>query len=239
MDLIPNPPDPAPDEAGNSTNLQQRLQIISTIVTLCVALLAIGLTVWQGYEMRQHNRLTVQPYLKANSVVNFGNGGVETTYSLESTGLGPAVYSQILVYDRESETPSEPIRVSGRDDDMISPMISPDFFDRFASEKGLAFGYTNTPLRHRYVHPTGEEVVFLSVRMGGSPTDDALEASDDGLFDDRFESAVSALRDSLSTKSYVVCYCSVYGGNCGQVALIGFPPRDDVCREYVSMTDLG
>jgi hypothetical protein len=243
MDLIPEPPDPAPDEAGNSTNLQQRLQIVSTIVTLCVALLAIGLTVWQGYEMRQHNRLTVQPYLKAGSVVNFGNGGVETTYSLESTGLGPAVYSQILVYDRESEAPSEPIRVSGRGNDLIHPMVSPDSFDRFASERGLSSGYTNTPLRHRYVHPTGEEVVFLSVRMGGSTTgsttDDALETPDDGLFDDRLESAVSALRDSLSTKSYVVCYCSVYGDNCGQVALIGFPPRDDVCREYVDMEPVG
>ena len=62
MDLIPDPPDAAPDDKSGSSSLQQRLQITSTIVTLCVALLAIGLTVWQGYETRRHNRLTVQPY---------------------------------------------------------------------------------------------------------------------------------------------------------------------------------
>jgi len=42
MDLIPDPPDPTPSSENNSTHLQQRLQIVSTIVTLCVALLAIG-----------------------------------------------------------------------------------------------------------------------------------------------------------------------------------------------------
>jgi hypothetical protein len=48
MDLIPDPPDAAPDDKSGSSSLQQRLQITSTIVTLCVALLVIGLTVWQG-----------------------------------------------------------------------------------------------------------------------------------------------------------------------------------------------
>lgn len=117
----PHGPHPRParrhsSEAGNSNPLQQRLQLISTVVTLCVALLAIGLTVWQGYEMRRHNRLTVQPYLKANAVVNYATESVELTYSLESNGLGPAVYSQILVFDREAESPAEPIRVSGPED---------------------------------------------------------------------------------------------------------------------------
>lgn len=150
MDLIPDPPDAAPDDKSGSSSLQQRLQITSTIVTLCVALLAIGLTVWQGYETRRHNRLTVQPYLQANSVVNYANESVETTYSLESTGLDPAVYSKILVYDRASDTPSEPIRTSGPDEAMISPMVSPDFLGRFAAAESLGIGYTNALLRHRY-----------------------------------------------------------------------------------------
>jgi hypothetical protein len=38
----------------------------------------------------------------------------------------------MLVYDRDSESPSEPIRVSGPDDEVISPVISPGFFSRFA-----------------------------------------------------------------------------------------------------------
>lgn len=237
MDLIPDPPEAAPSDESHSNSLQQRLQIISTIVTLCVALLAIGLTVWQGYEMRRHNRLTVQPYLKVNAVANFGNGGVETTYSLESTGLGPAVYSKILVYDRDSESPSEPIRVSGPDEEIISPMVGTDFFGRFAAAESLAIGYTNAPLRHRYVHPTGEEVIFLSVRMSGSGSDGESRSTHGGFFDNKLESALSQLRDSLSTKSYVVCYCSVYGDNCGQVSLVGDPPRDDICRNYVDMAD--
>jgi len=121
---------------------------------------------------------------------------------------------------------------------MISPMVSPDFLGRFAAAESLGIGYTNAPLRHRYVHPTGEEVVFLSVRMGKREPDDTSRTSDDGLFDDRLESAVSRLQDSLQTKSYVVCYCSVYGDNCGQVSLAGYPPRDDVCREYVDMANM-
>jgi hypothetical protein len=237
MDLIPDPPEAAPDDGGDSNSLQQRLQITSTVVTLCVALLAIGLTVWQGYEMRRHNRLTVQPYLKTNAVVNFAGESVELTYSLESTGLGPAVYSKILVYDREDESPSEPIRVSGPDDAMINPMVSPDFLGRFATAKSLGIGYTNAPLRHRYVHPTGEEVVFLTVRLGQREPDDAAGTPDDGIVDNRLESSLSQLQDSLRTKSYVICYCSVYGDNCGQVSLIGFPPRDDVCRNYVDLVD--
>jgi hypothetical protein len=64
--------------------------------------------------------------------------------------LDPAVYSKILVYDRASDTPSEPIRTSGPDEAMISPMVSPDFLGRFAAAESLGIGYTNALLRHRY-----------------------------------------------------------------------------------------
>lgn len=121
---------------------------------------------------------------------------------------------------------------------MINPMVSPDFLGRFAAAESLGVGYTNAPLRHRYVHPTGEEVVFLKVRLRQRELDDAVDTPYDELLDGQLESTVSRLQDSLQTKSYVVCYCSVYGDNCGQVSLIGAPPRDDVCREYVDMISM-
>jgi hypothetical protein len=33
--------------------------------------------------------------------------------------------------------------------------------------------------------------------------------------------------------SYVVCYCSVYGDNCGQVHLLATPPGREICKTYI------
>jgi hypothetical protein len=97
MDL-PDLPEPPPDEnepststdrgAQTSESFYKQLQVLTTFVTLVVAVTAIALSVWEGYETRKSNRLTVQPYLKSNSVTAYSRtaNGItgELTHELES-----------------------------------------------------------------------------------------------------------------------------------------------------------
>jgi hypothetical protein len=65
---IPDPPDVPDDpppwsEAASSD--RPWLQILSNYATILIAVSAVVLSVWEGCEMRQHNRLSVLPRLDA------------------------------------------------------------------------------------------------------------------------------------------------------------------------------
>ena len=74
------------------------LSRLQSLLTLVIAVVAIGLAVWEGAESRRHNRLTVKP--KVAGAINTGrdNRGEYVTMSIESTGLGPAVINTFRVY---------------------------------------------------------------------------------------------------------------------------------------------
>jgi len=64
----PPPPDEidSASEEDEGRSMRYRLQIASNLVTLLVAVSAIGLSVWEGCEARRHNRLAVLPNLDVN-----------------------------------------------------------------------------------------------------------------------------------------------------------------------------
>ncbi|MBL4713617.1 MAG: hypothetical protein JKY64_03695 [Alcanivorax sp.] len=59
---------------------------VAEIVAVC----ALGLTLYQAYLLRQHNRLTVRPHLVSFSRRNKTPGQRVLVYSLLNNGVGPA-----------------------------------------------------------------------------------------------------------------------------------------------------
>lgn len=76
---------------------------MTNVLTILVALAAIGLSVWQGYEFRMHNRLSVLPQLEPSmSTINVPGDTMFVRYEVANTGLGPAVLANVVVfYDGE------------------------------------------------------------------------------------------------------------------------------------------
>jgi hypothetical protein len=60
--------------------------------SFAVALFALGLTIWQGYLYRQHNRLSVMPRLTIYD--DMGSNGSGIYY--KNDGLGPAIITHFL-----------------------------------------------------------------------------------------------------------------------------------------------
>lgn len=81
-------PDPPEQRHAATGGWLLRLQ---PLVTLIIAVAAIGLAVWEGVESRRHNRLTVKPRIAGEIHAGRDGAGEYVTLSIESTGLGPAV----------------------------------------------------------------------------------------------------------------------------------------------------
>jgi hypothetical protein len=68
------------------------------MITLIIALAAIGLAIWEGAENRRHNRLSVQPRL-AGAIDAGRDGSAEyVRMTIENAGLGPAVIKTFRIY---------------------------------------------------------------------------------------------------------------------------------------------
>ena len=63
------------------------MDTVVSFSAIVVAIASIVVTVWQGIEMRKHNRLSVRPRLEITYEVNKKGFG----YVLKNNGLGPAV----------------------------------------------------------------------------------------------------------------------------------------------------
>ena len=59
------------------------------MATVFIAVVAVLLAVWEGYESRQHNRVSVKPVLNSNTSKSYGDTQ-RVEISLGSVGLGPA-----------------------------------------------------------------------------------------------------------------------------------------------------
>lgn len=111
------PPSHAP--TGESWLASDRVQALANVLTVIVALTAIGLSIWQGYENRTHNRLSVVPNLESNEyginrafvdplsgeyypLLQNEDSLYAVSYSLKNTGLGPAVIQNLLAF-RDNE----------------------------------------------------------------------------------------------------------------------------------------
>jgi hypothetical protein len=58
----------------------------TTVATMTISICALGLSIWNGYQTRYHNKLAVKPYLKFVTVRHEGL----FEFKLCNKGLGPA-----------------------------------------------------------------------------------------------------------------------------------------------------
>lgn len=69
----------------------------SDVIAICavaIALIALGISIWQGYLARKHNHLSVKPHINIeNTKVN----GSAFTTSLNNNGIGPAFISSLSI----------------------------------------------------------------------------------------------------------------------------------------------
>ena len=72
---------------------------IVSFSAIIIAIASIAVTIWQGIENRNHNRLSVRPKLEVNFYAGKDNFG----YILQNNGLGPAIitYRKFLVDGEE------------------------------------------------------------------------------------------------------------------------------------------
>lgn len=207
----PSPPEPEEESSASTTSPGLTLYTVSTIVTLVVALCAIGLSVWEGYEYRRHNRLSVMPQLQSANEYrnNPGDSTAKVRYRLLNAGLGPAVLESIVVYYDSTE-----VFYTDDPDRWLDFGGLRDSTQQLPAEIGL-FTYSRRPGE---MLKAGEAHLLFEATVDFSPSDSATL---DGA---------RQFRRLLNRYSHVFCYCSVYGDHCGQVIAKGYGyAPDDAC----------
>ena len=188
-----------------------RLQVLANVLTILVALAAIGLSIWEGMENRLHNRLSVLPHLERVES-SYREGVEDSTYTLKyalyNSGLGPAVLQNVLVYKD-----SIPI------------------FNAIESGKYIDFAGVIDELEALPFYVS----IFTQSRRAG----EMLQAGEEHLLmqletpvlkDNRGLSTTQIVREQvLDRYSLVFCYCSIYGDHCNATYLSAKPPNTNAC----------
>jgi hypothetical protein len=69
----------------------------NTVIAICaaiIALLALGVSVWEGMESRKYNRLITRPHLRIDRVTI---AGLPTGITVTNDGVGPAIIRKFRV----------------------------------------------------------------------------------------------------------------------------------------------
>jgi hypothetical protein len=235
---IPDPDEPPPlDETDSASgedegrSMRYRLQIASNLVTLLVAVSAIGLSVWEGCEARRHNRLAVLPNLDVrgqNLTVESGAtvtvGGQPRTVDerqstrrvvLRNTGLGPAVIQKTLVFPADASRTAEPLVETQADGELVS-LYSIDSLLVRMEEQHPRMSLITGSVVHGEMLQAGDEWPFYEAAIPTASVPDTTQGW-------------RIVRDMVNRYSFVICYCSVYGEDCDQEHIGGAPPSDAVC----------
>ncbi|MDP2447372.1 hypothetical protein [Pseudomonas sp.] len=71
---------------------QEGMQIAISIASAVIALSALGISLWQGYLLMQHNRVSIKPHIDfyLNSSLKEGSG-----IKISNCGLGPAIFNSL------------------------------------------------------------------------------------------------------------------------------------------------
>jgi len=228
MDL-PDLPEPPPDEnepststdrgAQTSESFYKQLQVLTTFVTLVVAVTAIALSVWEGYETRLSNRLAVQPYLEGSSRLLTEDSTYSYTVYVNSDGLGPAVYEKILVYGPQADSTAQPAVTSTKGDPLINLYDAPELRSRWEETDIPQSGFFSY-FRQGTMQRPGDKETFFQYGVEKSELDPEVEGQPHMM-----------LRELLNAYSVVICYCSVYGDRCGQTHVLGSPPSTEICAD--------
>lgn len=85
-----------PSPRSSSAKSSEQWSNSDKIATLSglVALIALGVSFWQGYLARDHNKRSVTPYLSLDMDTRDGH---EINLSLKNEGLGPAIITSMVV----------------------------------------------------------------------------------------------------------------------------------------------
>lgn len=206
-----------------------RLELLANLLAIIVGLAAIGLAVWQGFENRQFYRLSVLPRLEPveaswNSarpitseyfLLPEGSDSLYAVgYSVENTGLGPAVLRNFLVY-REGRTVFDAAESGER---YAFAEVKEDLNELPFESLKLNLGYSaGQLLAEDEVHHL--MTVGVRIRAGGKVDEATVDRSIPGVI----------IEDVLGTYSFVFCYCSVYETDC-DMTYLGSEPPARACR---------
>jgi hypothetical protein len=179
---VPDPPPPGPGSDGTLSRLMP-------LLTLVIAVVAIGLALWEGVESRRHNRLTVKPRIAGAIDEGRDNNGEYVRMSIESTGLGPAVINTFRVYfdGTLQDTAAGP-----------GTAVWDSALSAFGSDRTVINAHS---IGTGYYLPAGRREVLFEARR--------LQA----------DTASVSLADHLSRLALQICYCSVYNADCDEVVL--------------------
>ncbi len=78
---------------STKNSISHRITAISTIFIACVA---VGISIWQGYETRRHNRLSAKPFLGIRFSISEKKPLMGVW--IENNGFGPAIIKEFIVY---------------------------------------------------------------------------------------------------------------------------------------------
>lgn len=71
----------------------------TAIGTMAMAICALGTSLWQGYTLQQHNKLSMRPYLEFEAnLQRYEQGKISFEIRLNNNGLGPADVTQAVFY---------------------------------------------------------------------------------------------------------------------------------------------
>ena len=73
--------------------------VVTTLAVIFISMCALGLTIWQGYLTRKHNKLSVKPIIDSMQ----DSHGSSFKLSIENHGLGVALVSDIKYFLKETE----------------------------------------------------------------------------------------------------------------------------------------
>ncbi len=135
--------------------------LVTGVSSTAIALCALGLSVWQGYQARKHNRLAVRPHL-----TTWSHSDVEERcYAVEvmNNGIGPALIESFSVQVDGTAIP-------GEETEAVNQAMKIVFrsFNYRVHVAQLAKGYSM---------PQNERRVLVSLRFVGPefPTDKLVE----------------------------------------------------------------
>lgn len=226
-------PSPSPSEESdsdeNGTSYRYYLQLATSLVTLVVAVSAIGLSVWEGLEMRRHNRLSVLPHLdisikqlRMDEGEQVTIGGTQETLTepsyvfragIENTGLGPAVFKQALLFR------------AGADSTLYATKKDGDYVNLYRADSLVAELLDTFPEAGSFVGEIGQGTMM---KAGASQPFLEMTIPETSVPDTADVFPPRRVLELLHGYSFVVCYCSVYGENCDE-AHIGASPPAEAC----------
>jgi hypothetical protein len=75
--------------------------VAGSLLTVTVAAIAVGVSVWSGFWTRRHDQLASRPFLRITHITE-NKQGVDVGVVLQNVGLGPAVIDRVTVMHRRT-----------------------------------------------------------------------------------------------------------------------------------------